>query len=218
LRQLSGPLRRLADFLRLDPDLLAVATAVSGAEAPAGPQAEELAAWVGQLPPAEKDALLVRLMQGEAVSLPGELLQRFRKDQARKLVRKDRGKAAMARRTVGELLEARDRQAEERRRRAAERAAREQARRAREEAAARARHLDRQAGREDELWRQVEAAIQTRQPKEYDRAVELLKDLRDLAERSGTGAAVAKRIGELRARHGSKPTLMQRLDRAGFPK
>jgi uncharacterized Zn finger protein len=67
------------------------------------------------------------------------------------------------------------------------------------------------------VWRQVETAIGKKQPKEYDRAVELLKDLQDLAARTGTGEDVAGRIRALRERHRSKPTLMQRLDRAGFP-
>ena len=66
--------------------------------------------------------------------------------------------------------------------------------------------------------RQVETAIKTRQPKEYDRAVELLKDLRDLAQRHGTGEAVTERMRELREHHGSKRALIQRLDRAGLPK
>jgi hypothetical protein len=82
----------------------------------------------------------------------------------------------------------------------------------------RAFYLNGLIGQEDELWGQVEAAIKTRLPKEYDRAVELLKDLRDLAERDGATAAVVKGLRELRERHRAKPTLIQRLDRAGLPK
>jgi hypothetical protein len=126
-------------------------------------------------------------------------------------------RAGEARRQAGDLIELRDRLAAEKKRKAAERAAREQARRAREQAA-RARHLDGLAGREEELWRQAEAAIRARQPKEYDHAVELLRDLRDLGERSGSGDEVAGRVRVLRARHRGKPTLLQRLDRAGLPK
>jgi hypothetical protein len=186
---------------------------------PSGPSSEELAAWVAGLPRAEADRALVRLMQGEGTSLAGELLQRFRKDQARRQVRSGRGEGAgEARRQAGDLIEVRDRLAAEKQRKAAERAAREQARRAREQAAARARHLDGLAGREEELWRQAEAAIQTRQPREYDHAVELLRDLRDLGERAGTGDEVAGRVRALRERHRGKPTLLQRLDRAGLPK
>src|SRR5262249_2822106 len=100
----------------------------------------------------------------------------------------------------------------------AERAAKEQARCARQQAAARARHLDALAGREEKLWRQVETAIQSKQPKQYDHAIELLKDLRDLAGRTGSGEDVSQRSRDLRERHHSKPSLIQRLDRAGLPK
>jgi hypothetical protein len=115
------------------------------------------------------------------------------------------------------LLEARDSVAEENRRREAERAAEEQARRARERAEARAPHLDALAGREEDLWRQVELAVSSKQPKEYQRAVGLLEDLRDLGTRSGAPETFAARIRQLRERHGSKWSLMRRLDQAGFP-
>jgi hypothetical protein len=123
-----------------------------------------------------------------------------------------------ARRPAGDLLAAWHHLTEERRRLAAERTAKEQARRVREQLAARARHLDALAGREEKLWQQVETAIQTKQPKQYDYAIDLLKDLRDLAERTGTGEDLATRIRDLRERHRSKPSLMQRLDRAGLAK
>jgi len=219
LRQPSAPLQGLIDLLRLDPDLVEVAAAASEEGVLGGPAAEELAAWVAGLAREETDRVLLRLMQGEGVSLGGELLRHFREDQARRQVRAGRAPlAGEARRTAGDLTGARGRLAEEKRRRAAERAAKEQARRAREQAAARARHLDALAGREEALWRQVETAIQTRQPKEYDHAVELLQDLRDLGGRAGTADAVTARIRELRQQHRSKPTLMQRLDRTGLPK
>src|SRR5262249_11443668 len=129
-----------------------------------------------------------------------------------------KGATSTAARRAGELLEARDHRAEEQRRLAEQRAAEERERKAREKVAARARHLDSLVGKEDKLWHQVDEAIGRRQPKEYDRAVELLQDLRALAERSGTGAAVTQGIRHLRTRHAAKPTLIQRLDRAGLPK
>jgi hypothetical protein len=207
------------DFLRLDSDLLEIAAAVSGEAVPSGPSTEELAAWIAALPVEEKDSVLIRLMQGEGVPLAGELLHRFRQDQSRRQVRTERDRSPdLALRSAGDLVAAWQRLSEERRRQEEERAAQKQARRAREQAAARARHLDALAGREEELWRQVETAIQTRQPKEYDHAIELLQDLRDLAERTGTGEVFSERIRALRDRHRSKPSLMQRLDRAGLPK
>lgn len=215
LGRLSASLKRFAEFLRIDADLIEVAAAASGESAPTGPSAEGLAAWVAGLPAVEKDRLLVRVVQGEGVPLAGELLRRFRTDGGRV----ERGGAASsARRTAGELLAARDRLAAEKRRRAAERTGRERERRVREASATRARHLDALAGREEDLWRQVEEAIGTRQAKGYDRAVELLRDLRDLADRSGAVQDLARRVAELRLLHRTRPALLARLERAGLPK
>jgi hypothetical protein len=69
-------------------------------------------------------------------------------------------------------------------------------------------------GQEDALWRQVEICIGTKKPKEYDRAVEILKDLRDLATREEKSTAFDDRLNAVTDRHSSKPSLMRRLDRA----
>ena len=53
---------------------------------------------------------------------------------------------------------------------------------------------------------------------EYDRAVGLLKDLRDLAARAGGTDAFARRMGELRNRHRNKSALTRKLNAAGLPK
>jgi hypothetical protein len=217
LQNLSATLKRFADFLRLDPDLIEVAAGASLGEAATGPSAEELARWVAALPAAQKNEWLVRVMQGEALHLGSELLHQFRQDLARSQVRSGEGPSiGAARRTVGSILDARDVVAEENRRRAAARAAKEQARRAREQAAARARYLDSLTGREDELWQQVEAAVATKQAKEYKRAVTLLQDLRDLGERSDTREAFVARLRQLRERHSSKWSLIRQLDEAGL--
>ncbi|MGH8490649.1 MAG: hypothetical protein ACREXS_17745 [Gammaproteobacteria bacterium] len=87
--------------------------------------------------------------------------------------------------------------AAERQRIKAEKAAKEKARREREAAVARAQHLDEIAGKEPALWNKVEGLIATKQPKNYDQAVELLADLRDLAAR---GFPAACRSAARRAR------------------
>ena len=66
----------------------------------------------------------------------------------------------------------------------AQRAAEASRKKAKEEAD-RALYLDYLAKRENAVWKQVEAYIQKRQPKDYDRAVILLTDLHDLAIRQG---------------------------------
>jgi hypothetical protein len=219
LQHLSGSLEALADFLRVDPNLIEVAARASMGEAPAGPSAEELARWVTALSDTEKVGLLVRLMQGEASHLGGELLQRFRTDLARSPATALAGdlSPSPARRIIGSLLEARDQLEEVKRRQRAEHEAKERERRAREKAAARARYLDSLVGREGELWRQVEAAIATKQPKQYEHAISLMTDLRDLEAHTGKTEGFATRLRQVRERHSSKRSLIQRMDRAGLP-
>lgn len=66
--------------------------------------------------------------------------------------------------------------------------------------------------REPATWREVEELIATKCPKDYDRAVTLLVDLRDLAGRSGRTAEAEARILGLRQRHSNKPSLLKRFN------
>jgi hypothetical protein len=217
LGKLSPALQRFVEFLRIDPDLIEAAAADDAGAPPAGPTHDELAAWVAARPEAEKNALLVRLAEDDALSVRGELLRDFR--QAWKRSRSERGQPTateVPRRTVGQLLAARDAIAAERRRREEEQKARERERQAREQARKRAEHLDALARREAAAWRQVETLIATKRPKDYDQAVELLKDLRDVAERAGRRDKAVTRIRQLREQHAGKPSLMKRFDQAGL--
>lgn len=214
LRKLTAAQLDLMTYLRVDGDLFEVAAAHSGADAPAGPSTAQLATWVAGLPDGEKNAALVRLLEGEGATVATDLLSRFRA--AARATLPGAG-AAAPRRTVGELQEARKALAEKNRRLEAERKAKEAAQAARERAAARERHLDALAGKETGLWREVETAVGSKLPKQYDHAVQLLTDLRDLAVRAGTEAEFARRIGALREQHRKKPSLQERLDKAGMP-
>ena len=51
---------------------------------------------------------------------------------------------------------------------------------------------------------------------DYDQAVQLLKDLRDVAERAGRSDDADARIRQLRERHSNKSSLRKRLDQAGL--
>jgi hypothetical protein len=211
LSKLSAPLRSLADFLRVDDELLEVAAAGSTGEPAAAPSRAEMVRWVETLPAAEKDAYLVRFLAEEGdIGLRAELSRRFREATAPRK-RTDRAPAG-GRRTVAQLLAARNALAEEESRKAAEKAAAERARREREQAEARAQYLDQLARREPAAWRQVEELIATKRPKDYDQAVQLLVDLRDLADRLGRVDETANRIRDIRERHASKPSLLKRLE------
>jgi hypothetical protein len=216
LANLSAPLRALADFLRVDGELIEAAAAGSVGEPPPEPSRNELARWVKGLATADKDSYLLRFLTEEGdLPLRAEMSRRFREA----TTPKESGPAPEAGcRTVAQLLAARDVLVEEKRRKAAGQAARERARREREQAEARSRYLDDLAGREPATWREVEELIATKRPKDYDRAVALLVDLRDLAGRSGRTAESEERILGLRRRHGNKPSLMKRFDDKKFGK
>jgi uncharacterized Zn finger protein len=100
----------------------------------------------------------------------------------------------------------------------AERARAEQAARRRQQAAiAREKYLESLAPQEDEVWQRVSTLIDAKKPREYDTAVQLLQDLRDLAERRRHSDAFEQRLTQLRLQHQRKPSLLQRFDRAGLP-
>ena len=59
LAKLSGPLKSLAEFLRIDDELIEVAARSSAGEPPAEASKAEMARWVKGLPVADKDAYLL---------------------------------------------------------------------------------------------------------------------------------------------------------------
>lgn len=78
LGTLTAAQRALADFLRLDDDLLRVAAQTSPPLVEIVSDPDDLAAFVSLLTVAEKDRLLTRVIQGEAARVRIELLRRFR--------------------------------------------------------------------------------------------------------------------------------------------
>ncbi|MEV0134889.1 hypothetical protein AB0H83_41350 [Dactylosporangium sp. NPDC050688] len=77
LAELSGPLRSLAEFLRLDQALLDIAAEASAPLAMKAPSATALTEWVKQLPAVDKDDVIVRLLRGDGTHLRAELLRRY---------------------------------------------------------------------------------------------------------------------------------------------
>jgi hypothetical protein len=210
LGNLSASLEALAEFLRIESDLLHVAARASAPQEDTTPRHEEVQAWVAGLSTKHKDDLLTRLILERDQALVMELLRRFLKERAGRVA-----SAPVARRKVGELRRAAEAYTAERQRREAERRAQEKARREREAAIARAKHLDEIAGREPRLWAEVDTLIATKQPQSYDRAVGLLVDLRDLDARDKAND-FRPRLEALRQAHARKPTLIQRLTKAGL--
>ena len=206
---LNAPLRSLADFLRLDEDLIAVAAEASEEQKDSSPSPQELKRWVAVLPARERDALLVRLVLGDDVHLRTELLRRSHGESTD-------GPQHRKPRTVAELRDAAAARRVERERLAAIERARKRARRERDAALARDKRLEELALHEEQAWGQVDASIETKKPAGYDSAVGLLSDLRAVSERKGRPEAFAKRFAQLREQHLKKSSLLDRFDRAGL--
>ena len=218
LSQLSGPLRQLARFVRLDEHVLQAALQGDTPTSHAEPSREEMAMWIASLPNAEKDAMLCALLatDDESRYLASRLRQRFYKtwQQAHPAHAQT---AAQSRRTASTLWCLSETLAEEEQRRKAAAEARQQAERERQAAEQRKQYLTSLATREAQVWREVTALLSTTQPKNYEEAVKLLRDLRDVASDRGSFTQWEARITEFRQRYARKPSLMQRFNNAGFP-
>jgi hypothetical protein len=206
LAQLSGPLRALADFLRLDPDLLDAAAAASRPLTEKEPSAALLRSWVKGLPVGDKDEVLLRVLRGDVGLLRSELLRRFHGVTAEEPSGEGR--------TAGDLLAATEERWAARQQQIREREAAERRRREEAAAAAREQRLDKLARNPIRAWNEADELIATKRPKDYDTAVTLLLDLQALAVREGEIFEFAKQMTRLRERHARKPSLIDRFDRA----
>lgn len=208
LGELSAPLHSLIEFLGIDEDLVEIAAADSAA-LDAGPCRKELDAWIRSLPQEEKDDLLVSAVSESSERWKNDLLRNFQRHNA---PRTSPATGAAQRRTAGDLLTAAHARAEERDRLLNAKRAAEASRRKAEDEAKRAGYLDQLEKREAAAWNQIAAHIQKRQPNEYDKAVTLLTDLRDVAVRRGRVPAFQSALEKLRRAHSSKSSFLRRLE------
>ena len=245
LGTLTPAQQTLALFLQIDTSLLEAAAEKSAPLKPVSKTAqrqheqEAMRAWLSALSPAQKDTWLERLATtssgaADGADIPMTIAAEARRDFLTTL-RKTKHEppagvppadansaapssapAAAPRRTTQALLRRMKEIETARKQREAEAAARAAAELARQAAAAREKHLDRQAAREHELWPAVREHISTRLPAEYDQAVALLLDLRDLARRRGRDAQVAfiTQLCEFKDAWKSRPGLLRRIDAA----
>ena len=212
LGELSGPLHALIEFLEIDEDLVEVAAQASKPLA-AGPSRRELSAWIRGLPEKEKDELLITAAVDQGERWQNDLVRRFRRTNLQQI---SDVLAASERRKAGDLLAAADARAKERARLLNEQRTAEAAKRREEDLANRARYLDQLGNRQVEIWKQVAAHLQTRQPKDYDRAVSLLTDLHDLAVCRGQTAGFQTALEKIRQVHAAKESFLRRLAKANL--
>ena len=210
LRELSAPLDSLIEFLGIDGDLVEVAASAS-APLKEGPSQKELATWVRGLPANEKENLLIDFLSESGERSRLELLQRFQRENAVAA-----NHSVIERRTVKDLLTAARVRADERAKQLSAKRAADAARKKAKDEADRTVYLEGLAKREKVVWKQVEAYIQKRQPKDYERAVILLVDLYDLAVRQGDETGFQLTMQEIRKTHAAKGAFLRRLAKANL--
>lgn len=216
LGKLDEPLRSLAEFLRIDPDLIAAAAERSEEQSRQGPSSEDFFQWVAKLTPEYKDSVLLRLIEGDdSRVIASEIRHQALKD-LRGTAKSGSDSEGSDRRTVGTLMSRSETIQKQREKRESERAALEKAKRERAEAEARKRHLESLSGKEGALWNEVDKLIAAKQAVHYDKAVLLLKDLHDLAHMKGAVSEFARRMTALHSEHARKGTLIERFRKAGL--
>jgi hypothetical protein len=212
LEELSGPLHALIEFLEIDEDLVEVAAQASK-PLTAGPSRRELSAWIRGLPEEDKNELLISGAGDRGERWRNDLVRRFRRTN---LQQTSDALATSERRKAGDLLAAAHARGKERARLLNEQRTAEAAKRTAEDLANRARYLDQLGRRQLEIWKQVAAHVQTRQPKDYDRAVSLLTDLHDLAVCRGQTAGFQTALEKIRQVHAAKESFLRRLAKANL--
>jgi hypothetical protein len=207
LQNLNPALIQLADFLRIDFDLINAAAQKSPSLEDMTPNAQDLQKWLYTLSQNERDGMLREILESSLKGNQTIALQeicRFNKEfQGSK---KEKPKT----RTVGQLLKEAEKARQARIQLEAEKAARESAERQKLQRIAREKRLNEIMGREEKIWNQVEVLASEKKAKSYDQAIELLIDLRDLAQREKSTDFSAK-FDALKQRHSAKSSFMQRL-------
>lgn len=210
LQNLSPTLANLADFLRIDSDLIDAAAINSPSLEDIAPSSADLHTWIATLPMNEKDDLLANVLSG---SMQGDqtaaLQQVSRFTKLWRSLRKNK-KENLKPRTVEQLLKQADLVRQNRKHLEAERKAAELAEKQRLQKIAREKRLNEIMGQESTLWAQIESLASEKKAKSYDKAVELLTDLRDLAAWGGSSDFHLK-LNNLREKHSPKSSFIERL-------
>ncbi len=195
LHNLTASLKNFMEFFDLDSDLVAAAAQFSPTVTPSD---EKLGGYLARLPDEEKDRFLRRLLRGEA-HLDVALAARLRelRDPA------EDATSSETKRSLRQLIA--DAQQIAERRRAAERKQAE---------IKRLKKLEKVAQQEAALWARIPGLIAQKRAKAYDNAVNILKDLHDLAKHQGRSAEFRERMVAIKNEHPTLRGLHRRMEKA----
>lgn len=195
LGKLTSPLEAFVELVELDDDLVAAAAQTSPSHRPAS--APPLEEWLPQLPEAECQAFLLKLVRREPhVDL--QLINRLKELAGANPSMPPAPE--QERRRFSELV-AIAADVEIKRKQKERTAAKKQ----------RTKELEALAPKASQTWDRVLDLIQVKQAHAYDEATKLLTDLRDLAEHQGQLPVFSQRLERLKADYSNRPALMKRL-------
>ena len=213
LGQLSASLESLVDFLRLDRDLLEVAALKSPKKEKISPSQSSLKPWLKTIADSEKEKWLLDFLEGKNLYLRPEIIQKFQDHRTGgRTAKKDK----TIRRTVGQLTTEARTLSEEKQKRAAILAEKKKKKEEEEKAKAREQYLNDLAKRENQAWLTVEELFKSKRSVEYDQAVHLLKDLKDVSLKCNKPQKFQNQLKHLREQYRRKHSLMSRLDQANL--
>lgn len=199
LRDLSQPLSDFVELFELDPFLVQVAAESSPDHKEI--TKETLQNAVSKLPAAECRDFLLRLASGEP-NLSHSLNLRLNEFIKLELDSPSKKREPLPVLTLLENAERAKEQENERQRALEE--------------AKRIERLEALAGQVSHLWKKVDSLIARKQIKAYDEAVEILVELKEVAEYQGTQNAFQERINRLHETHSRLPGLIWRMDSNGL--
>lgn len=194
---LTDALEDFARFFDIDADLVRAAAEQGAQDARTS---DDLRRALAAIPVADKIELLLRVVDGDA-SVGAELRRALR----------GKRPAQAAGRTAGALRERAREIAEARERAYAEQQEAEGRRQAEEAGKARRIRFEVLKRRGEDVWREIEAEIERRNPAGYDRAASLLADLQALAAEQGRHDDFNRRLAAIRDRHEKKGRFIERL-------
>jgi hypothetical protein len=201
LNELTASQQALVDFFDIDEDLISAAATGSAEVQRAEMDKGTLAAWIAGIDAERQSEYLLRVLGGDGDGLALELNAKFREETGTDFVADGSGSL----RTFRELCELAAKIRDARHERKAE-----------QEAEATKKRLDALFERRSLIWAQVHTLANVKKTNEYEQAVRLLVQLRELADR-GDIPDFEERVLHFRELHSSKRALLDRLDREGLP-
>ena len=210
LKTLSPTLTSLTKFFKIDMDMVAIAAESSPSKQT---KTEPIADWIAALSEGDRNAYLLRVAQGDT-HVGADLMQHLRKEFGSPI----ETSGITTGRTLAEiitLVHTREEERNQQEQAAAEaRYAREENRKKQQKVAttqSRQLYLQSLVPKVDRLWTDVFRLIGYGKAKSYDEAVEILKDLRDVATMQGQPERFGDRIDHLMSKYSSRSALLRRI-------